>query len=67
MFMNESPANPELYADAPVWRTVPQVAAHYGMGASTIRRYIAQGMLPAHRLVRNVRLDLREVDQLMKR
>ncbi|WP_309105126.1 helix-turn-helix domain-containing protein [Microbacterium sp.] len=55
------------YENPPVWRTIPQVAAHYGMGASTIRRYIAQGILPAHRFARNVRLDLREVDRLMKR
>ena len=54
------------YRDAPIWRTVPQVAAHYGMGASTIRRYIAQGILPAHRFSRNVRIDLREVDRLMR-
>lgn len=54
------------YQGAPVWATVPQVAAHCGLGVSTIRRYIATGLLPAHKLVKSVRLDLREVDAYLK-
>lgn len=54
------------YTGAPVWATVPEVARHCGIGASTVRRYVAQGILPAHKVGRSVRLDLREVDAFLK-
>ncbi|MGV9745801.1 helix-turn-helix transcriptional regulator [Rhodococcus zopfii] len=46
--------------------TVAEAAEHYGLSVKTVRRYIADGRIPAHRLgPKLVRLDLDEVDAVL--
>ncbi|MFD6677657.1 helix-turn-helix transcriptional regulator [Rhodococcus zopfii] len=46
--------------------TVAQAAEYCEMGVSTLRRYIAEGRVPAHRIgPKMVRLDLDELDAVL--
>lgn len=50
------------------WASKEQAADYIGVCDKTLRRYIAQGIIPAHRLgKRLIRLDLNEVDAAMAR
>lgn len=49
------------------WATIDEGAKHVGVHPKTLRRHIAAGIVPAHRLGRSVRVDLAELDAAFQR
>jgi excisionase family DNA binding protein len=47
--------------------TVPDIAQHYQVSERSVRRWIANGMLPVVRLGRTVRIHPDEADALLAR
>jgi len=49
----------------PRWATLKEAALHSGVSARTLRRWIADGRLAAHRIgPRKVQVDLNDLDAL---
>lgn len=53
----------------PRWASLTTAAEYYDCSVKTIRRYIADGMLPGHRVPndKTIRVDLNDLDALGKR
>lgn len=47
----------------PRWGTVGEAAAEWGEPASTVRRWAAQGRIPARRIGRKYQVDLDAIDR----
>jgi excisionase family DNA binding protein len=53
-------------ADSPRLVSLDEAGRYLGLSARTIRRYIADGILTAHRIgPRVIRVDLRQVDRVL--
>lgn len=52
---------------APVWASLEHAAEYLGCSAKTVRRYIADGKLPAYRMAgrQTIRVKLSDLDALM--
>jgi excisionase family DNA binding protein len=46
---NSSPSNLEVLAEGDAWMTTAEVAVEWGRNVETVRRWIRDGQLPAHR------------------
>jgi excisionase family DNA binding protein len=46
---NSSSSTPEVLAEGDAWMTTAQVATEWGRNVETVRRWIRDGQLPAHR------------------
>jgi excisionase family DNA binding protein len=54
--------------DLPAWLTIPQVSGFHNVDQTTVRRWIAQGRLTAHRIgPRLIRVDRESVLNLGRR
>ena len=52
--------------NTPTWASLDEAAEHLGVTTKTIRRYIARGILPAHRFgPRLIRVRLSDLDALV--
>jgi excisionase family DNA binding protein len=50
-------------SEQPRWGTVPDAAAEWGEPPSTVRRWAAEGRIPARRIGRKYQVDLNALDQ----
>ena len=50
--------------DKPRWGAVGEAAAEWGEPPSTVRRWAAQGRIPARRIGRKYQIDLNALDQM---
>jgi len=50
-------------SEQPRWGSVPGAAAEWGETLSTVRRWAAQGRIPARKIGRNWQVDLNALDQ----
>jgi excisionase family DNA binding protein len=46
------------------WRTQAEAAAHFQVTIKTIRRWVAEGILPAYRVGRQIRIKTADLDAL---
>lgn len=49
------------------WANQAEAAEHIGVSPRTLRKYVAAGLVPAHRIGRMIRFDLNEVDDSLQR
>lgn len=49
------------------WAKQAEAAEHIGVNPRTLRKYVAEGLVPAHRIGRMIRFDLNEVDASLQR
>ena len=54
-------------SDEPRWGSVPGAAAEWGEPLSTVRRWAAQGLIPARKIGRNWQVDLNALDRAQDR